>query len=151
MGWQFAVLLISALLASLLLSLWQHSAYIKVANEVAKANAGRRVTMVSGRSKGRLRGAIALLLVDPASGDIVDARAMVGATVFSRLRPAPQLLGPISGVTDRTENKHLKKAVESALAMLPGATRPQATSPAGTAGDPSRTLIRIPRTQTNPS
>lgn len=147
MGWEFALLLLGAMVASTALSLWQHRAYIKVVNEMARVNAGRQLRLVSGRSKGRLKGAVVVLLVDPATDQIVEARAMVGATIFSRLRPAPQLAGPVATVAERTgDHKHLQRAVESALGMLPGA-KPATNSPQA----PSRGRIRIPRAQSSPS
>ncbi|CAL8970571.1 hypothetical protein PROP_03441 [Propionicimonas sp. T2.31MG-18] len=145
MGWQFAAILIGALLASIALSLWQHSRYMKVVNEMARANAGRRLRLVSGRAKGRLRGAVVVLLVDPAAGEVVEARAMVGSTIFARLRPASELAGPVSDVVARAgDDKQLRAAVESALGMLPersGEARAPQTSPAG--------RIRIPRAQSS--
>nr|WP_300144697.1 transcriptional regulator GutM [Propionicimonas sp.] len=146
MGWQFALLLLGAMVASIVLSLWQHRGYLKVVNEMARENAGRQLRLVSGRDKGRLSGALVVLLVDPATDQIVEAKAMTGATIFSRLRPAPQLTGPIATVAERTgENKHLQRAVDSALGMLPGA-KPTTKTPQA----PSAGRIRIPRTQSSP-
>ena len=147
MSWQFAGLLLAALVASIVLSLWQHRAYLKVVNELARENAGRQVRLVSGRAKGRIRGAVVVLLVDPATQQVVDARAMVGATIFARLRPAPVLLGAVAGVVDRAEDKHLKKAVESALAQMPGSTHPRTGDVSSNPGG----RIRIPRVETGPS
>lgn len=147
MNWQFAVLLLAAMVLSLVLSLWQRRRYLDVVNTMARQNAGRPVRLVSGRGKGRLRGAVAVLLIDPAAGEVLEARTMIGATIFARLRPAPGLLGPLANVVDRAEGKHLKKAVESALEMLPGSVPPQA----GTESDSPNGRIRIPRTQTSPS
>jgi DNA-binding transcriptional regulator of glucitol operon len=147
MGWEFALLLLGAMVASTALSLWQHRAYIKVVNEMARENAGRQLRLVSGRAKGRLKGAVVVLLVDPATEQIVQARTMVGATIFSRLRPAPELAGPIATVAERVgEHKHLQRAVESALGMLPGAKPATSALQA-----PSRGRIRIPRAQSSPS
>jgi DNA-binding transcriptional regulator of glucitol operon len=145
--WQFALLLIAAMVASLLLSLWQHNRYLAVVNAMARANAGRNVRLVSGRAKGRLRGAVVVLLVDPSAREIVDARAMEGASIFARLTPAPELLGPVATTVDRAGTKHLKKAVESALAMVSSNALAEAAKSTQLPG----TRIRIPRTQTSPS
>lgn len=144
MGWEFAVLLLGALVASVVLSLWQQRRYLAVVNEMARANAGRQLRLVSGRSKGRLRGAVAVLVVDPSSGEITDARAMTGATVFSQLRPAPHLLGPVAGVAARAgDDKHLREAVESALAMVPR----RGDGPPATPRPQPGGKIRLPRAQ----
>ncbi|MBI5027359.1 MAG: transcriptional regulator [Actinobacteria bacterium] len=125
MGWQFAAILIGARLASIALSLWQHSRYRKVVNEMARANAGRRLRLVSGRAKGRLRGAVAVLLVDPAAGEVVEARAMVGSTIFARLRPAPELAGPVSDVVARAG---------PSVPARPGRPRPPRRAASGSRG-----------------
>jgi DNA-binding transcriptional regulator of glucitol operon len=148
MGWQFPAILIGAMVLSIVLSLWQHRKYINVVNQMARENAGRQLRLVSGRAKGRLRGAIVVLLVDPAAGEIVDARAMIGATIFARLHPAPELIGPVAGLAERVgDNKKVRKAAEAALGMLPQrAGVPQAATP-----QTGRRAIRIPRAQSTPS
>lgn len=149
-GWQFAAILLVALVASTVLSLWQHRRYLKVVNEMARANAGRNLRLVSGRAKGRLRGAIVVLLVDPTAGRIEQAQAMVGASIFARLRPAPELVGPVEGAADRAgDTKQLRAAVESALGMLP-ARSGDASGPAAPKAQPGG-RIRIPRAQETPS
>lgn len=145
--WQFALLLIAAMVASLMLSLWQHNRYLKVVNAMARANAGRNLRLVSGRAKGRLSGAVVVLLVDSAAREVVDARAMQGASIFARLKPAPELLGPVATTSDRAGTKHLKKAVASALAMVSSTPVAEAATSSQLPG----TRIRIPRTQTSPS
>ena len=146
MTWQFAAILIGALVASIVLSLWQHSAYLKAVNGMARANAGKQLKLVSGRATGRLRGSVAVLLVDPAAGQVVDAMAMTGSTIFARLKPAPTLVGELAGVSERAgENKRLRSAVENALGMLPGASG--APAPETNGGG----RIRIPRADSNPS
>lgn len=148
MDWRFPALLIGAMVLSIVLSLWQHRRYITVLNAMAKANAGKSLKLVSGRSKGRLRGAVVVLLVDPRRHEVVDARAMVGSTIFSRLQPAPELLGPLASIGERANDKHIHRAVDAALEMLPGTTG-SASTPAAVKAPPSR--IRIPRAQGSPS
>ncbi|MFT4110867.1 transcriptional regulator GutM [Propionicimonas sp.] len=147
MDWRFPALLLGAMVLSIVLSLWQHRRYLAVLNEMAKANAGRSLKLVSGRGKGRLRGAIVILLVDPAARQVVDARVMTGATIFSRLRPAPELQGTLDDVVERTSDKHLRRAIEAALGMLPGAT----AAPGALADRTATGRIRIPRAQGSPS
>jgi DNA-binding transcriptional regulator of glucitol operon len=145
-NWQFAAILIGALVLGIVLSLWQSRAYMAVVNRMAKAHAGKDLRLVSGRSKGRLRGGVAVLLVNPNTRMIEDAAAMTGSTIFARLHPAPELRGPLDTVAERTQDTHLRKAAESALGMLPAGLRPTAR-PADPHAGPSRT--RIPRPTTS--
>jgi DNA-binding transcriptional regulator of glucitol operon len=147
--WQFAALLLGALVLGIVLSLWQHRGYLAEVNAMAKANAGRDLRLVSGRGKGRLQGAVVVLLVDPRTMDIVEARAMVGATIFSRLKPAPELCGPLATVAERATNKHVKKAAESALEMLPAGLRPAPGPGASNTSTAPGTRIRLPRPKTS--
>ncbi len=141
MTWQFAALLIGALVASMMLSLWQHRRYTTQVNELARRHAGEDLKLVSGRGKGRLRGAVVVLLVNPRAGKVVEARKMVGSTVFSRLGPAPELVGSLARVASRATDKHVRLAVEAALQMLPAGSRPVGVAPA------ARTRVPIPRPQ----
>ncbi|MGV8908826.1 MAG: transcriptional regulator GutM [Propionicimonas sp.] len=146
MVWQFAALLVGAMVLSIALSLWQHRIYLAEVNRLAKAHAGEDLRLVSGRSKGRLQGAVVVLLIDPNTRNIEAASAMVGATIFTRLRPAPELCGPMDTVADRATAKHTRKAALSALEMLPAGLRP---APQPAAADSERTRIRLPRPTTS--
>lgn len=130
MGWEFPLLFLTAIVAMTALSVWQNGRYAREVNRLARAHAGPDRHLVSGRCKGRVRGAIAVLVVDVQRGEIVQARAMTGASVFAALRPAPTLLGPVSSVLDRVTGKALRKAVDDALTRLPAAKR-TATAPQG--------------------
>lgn len=142
MTWQFAALLIGALVVSMLLSLWQHRRYTTEVNQLARQYAGQDLKLVSGRGKGRLKGAVVVLLVNPRAGKVVEARKMVGSTVFSRLGPAPELVGSLAGVAGRATDKYVRIAVEAALGMLPAAARPVAA-----ASHPGRPKVQIPKPQ----
>jgi glucitol operon activator protein len=146
MMWQFAAILLGALVLSIVLSLWQHRAYIAEVNTMAKAHAGEDLRLVSGRGKGRLRGAVVVLLIDPTTRTIVESRAMIGATVFSRLRPFPVLCGPMDSVAERATTEQVRKASLAALEMLPVGLRPKA-APAAPA--PAGSRIRLPRPTTS--
>lgn len=146
MVWQFAALLVGAMVLSIALSLWQHRIYLAEVNRLAKEHAGEDLRLVSGRSKGRLQGAVVVLLLNPNTRNIEAASAMVGATIFTRLRPAPELCGPMDTVADRATGKHTKKAAQSALEMLPAGLRPAPQAAATPAG---RTPIRLPRPTTS--
>lgn len=113
---RFAIVLALMLVAGVLTSLWQHRAYSRATRRMAQAHEGLTgAFLVSGRGKGRLRGAIVLLVVDGASSAITAAEAMVGASVFARFRPRPELLGPAAGAEERASDPLLRKAVEHAL------------------------------------
>ncbi len=146
--WQFAAILLAALVIGIVSSLWQHRRYIAEVNKLAKAYAGRDLRLVSGRSKGRLQGAIVVLVLDPATMEVVDASAMVGATIFSRLKPAPELRGPVATLAERAANKHVQKAAASALQMLPPGLRPAVPASTPTTDAPSA-RIRLPRPKTS--
>lgn len=123
MHWQFPLFLFAALTVGMVLSFWQNRRYTAEAKRLARAHAGSaNLRLVSGRGKGRLRGALVVLVVNPTVQRVVDASAMQGSTVFSQLHPAPQLVGPYAEVRQRvTGDKQLRTAVDSALAMVPGA------------------------------
>lgn len=131
MDWRFPAVLVLALVLSMVMSGVQMRAYMAQVNEIAKANAGKNLNLVSGRGKGAFRGAIAVLLVDPTMLEVVEARALVGFSVFGRLKPAPELEGPLKTVYDRAEarHKHLGTAVRQAISMLPHKVRAQVTLP----------------------
>jgi len=112
----FAIILISALILSVLLSLLQHNTYNRATQRMTRAFAGEKdYYLVSGRGKGRLRGALVLLVIDASQQRIVAAEAMVGSTIFARFRGRPGLIGPLSGAAGRADEKHLKDAVDYAL------------------------------------
>lgn len=112
----FAIILIAALLLSVLLSLTQHNTYNKATQRMTRAFAGEKnFYLVSGRGKGRIRGALVLLVIDAAEQQVVAAEAMVGATIFARFKGRPELIGPLKGVVERAGEKKLKQAVEYAL------------------------------------
>lgn len=86
----FALFLVGALVANIGLSYWQSRAYTADINDLIRAHSGSALRLVSGRGKGWTRGAVVVLVVDPTTREVVQAKAMVGTTVFSRLHPAPR-------------------------------------------------------------
>ena len=112
----FAVILIAALILSVLLSLLQHNTYNRATQRMTRAFAGEKdYYLVSGRGKGRLRGALVLLVIDAAEQRVVAAEAMIGSTILARFRGHPELIGPLAGVAERAGERHLKDAVDYAL------------------------------------
>lgn len=115
----FAIYLLVLLLAGVVLSTWQARRYGAQVRDLVRAHRGEDLHLVSGRSKGVTRGALVLLLVDPERETIVEARAMTGASVFARIRQAPELVGPVPEAASRAGNPRLAKAVAQAIEMLP--------------------------------
>ncbi|GAB3050580.1 transcriptional regulator GutM [Sediminivirga luteola] len=112
----FALLLGAALVASMLMGLWQYRAYTGAARRLQNRYAGRdRHYLVSGRARGPLRGAIVLLVIDAGTKTVVNAEAMVGASALARFRPRPELEGSVSGLQGRTGDEKLREALRGAV------------------------------------
>lgn len=115
---RFGIVLLVVLVLGIGLSLMQHFSYQRATRRMVAEHQGARESfLVSGRGKGWFRGAVVLLVVDSASSRIEAAEAMVGASVFARFRPRPELLGSLSSARDRATDKRLGEAVESAIAQ----------------------------------
>ncbi|MDO5644528.1 MAG: transcriptional regulator GutM [Dermabacter sp.] len=121
LDWAFPAALFVALVASGFLTFLQQRRYVRAMNEAAASADGPGDALVTGRGRGILRGAVVVLIVDRARGEITSARAMVGATVFARFTERPDLCGPVDAVTARVRGKHLSKALAAAMAQLPAA------------------------------
>ena len=112
----FALLLFAALALSGLLSWLQHRAYSNATRRLTdQFRGGRDNILVSGRGKGILRGAVAILVVDSRARRVLAAEAMVGVSVFARFHERPELLGPSSSAVDRAGEKRLAEAVRAAI------------------------------------
>lgn len=145
MGWEFAALLVGALALSTALSYWQNRVYLADINKLARTYAGQNLRLVSGQGKGRLTGAIAVLVINPTTHTVIEARTMTGATIFNRLQPAPHLHGNLDTLIDRAQGKHLHRAIENALALLPtGKQAAPALHPGQSTG---RIRVRTPNRQ----
>jgi glucitol operon activator protein len=108
----FAIFLLAALLLGGGLSLLQQRAYSNATKRMAEANKDAfGSVLISGRGKGRLRGAIVLFVVDTLDRKIIASEAMVGASVLSRFKPHPELLGSLATAEERTTDPHLIKAI----------------------------------------
>ena len=140
MGWQWAVALFAAFILTGVSSLWQMRRYTAQINAMARQFRAPGRQLVSGRHKGRLRGVIVALVVDPGRDEIVAAGAMTGVSVFARLRPAPALTGPLSSVIDRTDDKGTRRAVEDALGRVRDGGQQPSRTPAS--APPARTVVR---------
>ncbi|MFC4000789.1 transcriptional regulator GutM [Prauserella oleivorans] len=117
MTWQAVLVLLAAFVVAGVLSYRQHLGYQRAVNELAAEENRSGMLLVSGRSKGRLRGAVVLLVIDRRRGTVTRARAMEGASVFARFSERPELAGPVEGAEERAGSKALAKAVHEALGM----------------------------------
>lgn len=123
----FAVLLLAALILSGFLSWLQHHAYSNATRRLSERFRGSRDSvLVSGRGKGRLRGAVVLFVINTGTRQIVAAEAMVGASVLARFHERPELLGALSTVTDRAGEKRLADAADYAREQYKALTRKNA-------------------------
>ncbi len=118
------LVLLGAILLMTMLSLGQHRYYVGTVRRMAAAHAQPGLVLVSGRHKGRLRGAVAVLVLD-AERRVVEARVMQGASVAARFRPRPTWVGhradrPLPAPC----SPRAPRAVADALTRLPGARRP---------------------------
>ncbi|MQA10621.1 MAG: transcriptional regulator [Pseudonocardiaceae bacterium] len=115
MNWQAVALLFGGFIVAGLFSWLQHLAYQRTVNRVASEENRSGVVLVTGRGKGKLRGAVVLLVIDRRSRAVTRALAMRGASVFARFREQPELLGPVDGLRERAGSRMAGKAVDDAL------------------------------------
>lgn len=142
MGWQFAAILIGALVVSLMLGLWQQARYARSVNAMVKQHHGPGRILVTGRGLGKLRGTIVMLVVDDAADEVIAASKLRGTTIFATAKDAPDLLGPVATLADRASDKQTRKAIAMAQDQLK-ATRNRVQSsrivtPPATAGTAQR-------------
>ncbi|TCP54025.1 DNA-binding transcriptional regulator of glucitol operon [Tamaricihabitans halophyticus] len=116
MSWQAVVLLVGGFVVAGIFSWLQHYAYQRTVNQVATEENRSGVVLVTGRGKGKLRGAVVLLVIDRRGKEVRRALAMRGASVFARFQERPELCGPLDGLADREQSKMLRKAIEDAVA-----------------------------------
>ena len=76
MTWQAVLLLVGAFVVAGLASYWQHLRYQRVVNQVATEDNRSGALLVTGRAKGKLRGAIVLLVIDRRSEEVTRALAI---------------------------------------------------------------------------
>lgn len=111
----FAAILFAALVLAGLLSWLQSRAYSRATRRLAERFADNsRAVVVSGRGKGRLRGAIVILVVDSGSKLVIGAEVMEGASVLARFHPRADLEGPLSSLPQRTADAKLQQAIAQA-------------------------------------
>lgn len=118
MTWQAAAILVAGFVVAGYFSYRQHLRYAGVVNQVAAEENRGGVLLVTGRAKGKLRGAVVLLVVDRRRNAVTRALTMEGASVFARFRECPELTGPLGTLTERAPSKAVAKAAADALTMV---------------------------------
>jgi len=111
----FFIVLIVAVVAVVLMSGLQQWGYQRAVERMRSEHAGEQgCYLVSGRAKGILRGALVLLVVDASREEVIDAAAMVGASVFARFKRRDSLRGPLVSVEFRERDRAVLRAVGEA-------------------------------------
>lgn len=144
-GWGFALILLAAFVLTGVTSVWQMRRYTGEVNRLAAEFRGADRRLVSGRHKGWIRGAIVVLVVDLAAGEVLAAETLTGVSALARLRPAPALLGPLDTLLDRAPDKAIRKAVTDALTRLPGAAPATQPTPSSATNRAASQKVRISR------
>jgi glucitol operon activator protein len=71
----------------------QHKYYARTIRRLAAAHDEPGCVLVSGRGKGRIRGAVVELVLRASDEQVMAAAVMEGATVFARFRDRPDWVG----------------------------------------------------------
>jgi glucitol operon activator protein len=115
----------------------QHRYYTRTVGRLAREHAEPGCVLVSGRGKGRLRGAIVVLVLRKHDEVIRAATVMEGATVLARFKERPDWVG-LSARDDLPEcSPRVAKAIADAKTHVPGRRRPAPGSGAGLRGAPT--------------
>jgi glucitol operon activator protein len=126
--------LLLAAFALMIATNWaQQLYYLRTVNRLAGSERRPGRMLVSGRSAGRLRGAVALLVVRQEDDVIERALVMEGTTVFARFRERPDCHGPVDAAPAAEASKAARAAVRSAVEHYRRLKRGEAPQPAGRA------------------
>jgi glucitol operon activator protein len=116
----FTLLLIAALVLNTLSGLAQHRYYVRTVRRLAGEHNKAGCVLVSGRARGRLRGAVAILVLRSADDVIEGAAVMEGASIFARFKDRPDWLG-LSAIRPLPRcSPRLAAAVAQARTRVPG-------------------------------
>lgn len=108
--------LLGAFLLSMAGSHFQHRYYLRTVNELAREYGRSGYALVSGIRRGRLRGAVAVLVLRRGEADVVEeALIMSGATLLARFRPHPELTGRVTEETLAGCHRTVRGAMRDAL------------------------------------
>jgi glucitol operon activator protein len=112
----------------------QHRYYTRTVGRLAREHNRPGCVLVSGRGKGRMRGAIAVLILNKEDEVIRAAAVMEGATVLARFKERPDWVGLSARDDLPTCSPRAAKAVADARAHMPGRRRLAPASGAGLRG-----------------
>jgi glucitol operon activator protein len=102
----------------------QHKYYARTVRRLAAAHDEPGCVLVSGRGKGRIRGAIAVLVLRADDEYIKAAAVMEGATVFARFKDRPDWVGLSARDELPGASPRLAAAVADARTRMPGRRAP---------------------------
>jgi len=102
----------------------QHKYYARTIRRLAAAHDEPGCVLVSGRGKGRIRGAVVVLVLRAADEQIKAAAVMEGATVFTRFRDRPEWVGLSARDPLPDASPRLQIAVADARTRMPGRRAP---------------------------
>lgn len=119
----FYLLLFLAMSLTAASGLAQHKYYTRTVRRLAREHDEPGCMLVSGRGKGRVRGAIAVLVLNRHDEVIRAAAVMEGATVLARFKERPDWVGLSAGVDLPRCSPRLAKAVADARTHVPGRRR----------------------------
>src|ERR1044072_3154488 len=101
-------------------ALAQHKYYTRTVRRLARENTDPGRVLVRGRGKGRIRGAIAVLVLDKQTEAIQAAAVMEGASVLARFTQRPDWVGLCARDDPPKCSPRLAKAVADARTHIPG-------------------------------
>lgn len=111
-----SLLLFAMFTLSMVSSYLQHRYYLRVVNDLARQYHRSGYVLASGRCKGRMRGAIAVLVVRRDDPDVIErAMVMQGRTVLARFRERPECAGRASEGSLAACSPTMRRALDDAL------------------------------------
>ena len=121
--WSYLVLFLAMSLTAFS-GLAQHKYYSRTVGRLAREHDEPGCVLVSGRGKGRVRGAIVVLVLRTDDEVIRAAAVLQGATVLARFKDRPDWVG--LSARDELPNcpPRVAKAVAEARTQMPGRRRP---------------------------
>jgi glucitol operon activator protein len=118
------VVVIVAVLLTTVSAFAQHKYYARTVRRLALAHDEPGCVLVTGRAKGRLRGAIAVLVLRTPDEQIKAASVMEGSTVFARFRERADWVGLSARDALPACSPRLAEAVADARTRIPGRRAP---------------------------
>jgi DNA-binding transcriptional regulator of glucitol operon len=111
------LLLLGTLLLTMTFAHLQHRYYLRAVNHLAAEHRGPGMALVSGISRGRLRGAVAILVVRRDSDTIERALVMEGSSILARFREQTALHGQsLTAIAGVPLSKRARLACDDAAA-----------------------------------